>query len=77
MNNVLTVLAMNAELLVTNPSAEEIPGLAGEILQASDRIAATVKRLRNVTDMKSVAYLGDKKMLDLSSTPPKPANGEG
>jgi len=26
-----------------------------------------VKRLRHVTDLKSVDYLGDKKMLDLSS----------
>lgn len=69
MNNVLTSLAMNAELLATDASPEEIPALAGEILLASNRIAATVKRLRNVADMKSVAYMGDKKMLDLSSSP--------
>jgi PAS domain S-box-containing protein len=77
LNNVLTVLAMNAELLASDASPEEIPGLAAEILQASTRIAATVKRLRNVADMKSVAYMGDKKMLDLSSTPPKPKKGGG
>ena len=77
LNNVLTVLAMNAELLATDASPEEIPGLAAEILQASTRIAATVKRLRNVADMKSVAYMGDKKMLDLSSTPPKPKKPGG
>ena len=71
MNNVLTVLAMNAELLATNASPEEIPEVAAEILLASNRIAETVKRLRHVADLKSVAYMGDKKMLDLSSKPPK------
>jgi PAS domain S-box-containing protein len=75
MNNVLTVLAMNAELLATNASQEEVPEVAAEILMASNRIAATVKRLRNVADMKSVEYLGDRKMLDLSSGPAKPING--
>jgi len=77
MNNVLTVLAMNAELLATDASPEEIPGVAAEILVASKRIAETVKRLRHVADLKSVAYMGDKKMLDLSSQPPKAANGGG
>jgi PAS domain S-box-containing protein len=75
MNNVLTVLAMNAELLATNASQEEVPEVAAEILMASNRIAATVKRLRNVADMKSVEYLGDRKMLDLSSGPAKPIDG--
>jgi PAS domain S-box-containing protein len=77
MNNVLTVLAMNAELLATDASPEEIPQVAAEILLASNRIAETVKRLRHVTDLKSVAYMGDKKMLDLSSKPPKPTSGGG
>lgn len=76
MNNVLTVLAMNAELLATDASPEEIPGLAAEILVASRRITDTMKRLRNVADMKSVAYLGDKKMLDLSSTSTEPDDGD-
>lgn len=71
MNNVLTVLAMNAELLATNASPEEVPEVAAEILLASNRIAETVKRLRYVADLKSVAYMGDKKMLDLSSNPTK------
>jgi nitrogen-specific signal transduction histidine kinase len=66
-NNVLTVLTMNAELLALDASPEEIPALAAEVLAASNRIAAIVKRLRNVGDLKSVDYLGDKKMLDLSS----------
>jgi PAS domain S-box-containing protein len=77
MNNVLTVLAMNAELLATDASPDEIPAVAAEILQASNRIAETVKRLRHVADLKSVAYLGDKKMLDLSSKQPKATNGGG
>jgi PAS domain S-box-containing protein len=69
MNNVLTALTMNAELLAHDASPEEIPALAAEVLSASNRIAAIVKRLRNVADLKSVDYLGDKKMLDLSSGP--------
>lgn len=71
LNNALTVLAMNAELLATDASPDEIPVVAAAILVASNRIAETVKRLRNVADLKSVAYMGDKKMLDLSSKPTK------
>src|ERR1700687_451823 len=70
-NNVLTVLTMNAELLAQGAPPEEIPALAREVLSASNRIADIVKRLRNVADLKSVDYLGDKKMLDLSSGPHK------
>lgn len=66
MNNVLTALTMNAELLANDASPEEIPGIAAEILSASSRIAATVQRLRDVTDPKSVQYLGATKMLDIS-----------
>jgi two-component system NtrC family sensor kinase len=69
MNNVLTVLVMNAELLAHDATPEEMPGIASEILSASGRIAATVQRLRNVADLKSVDYLGEKKMLDLSTRP--------
>jgi PAS domain S-box-containing protein len=75
MNNVLTVLTMNAELLVADASPEEVPAVAAEILSASNRISATVKRLRNVSDMKSVAYMGEKKMLDLFS--PSKSSNEG
>jgi signal transduction histidine kinase len=67
LNNVVTVLIMNAELLAQEASLEEIPEIAGEILSASQRIALTVKRLRNVTEPRTVEYLGEKKMLDLSS----------
>jgi PAS domain S-box-containing protein len=70
MNNELTVLMMNAELLADNPSPEEIPEIAAEILSAAGSIAATVQRLRKLGVPKSVEYLGDDKMLDLS---PKPA----
>ncbi|MDQ6690989.1 MAG: PAS domain S-box protein [Gemmatimonadota bacterium] len=75
MNNVLTALTMNAELLANDATAEEIPDVAAEILSASSRIAAIVQRLRQVTDLKSVDYLGDKKMLDLSTTSSKQSTG--
>jgi PAS domain S-box-containing protein len=67
MNNVLTVLLMNAELLAQEATAEEIPGIASEILAASTRIAATVQRLRDAANLKSVTYLGERKMIDLSA----------
>jgi len=70
-NNVLTALTMNAELLATDASPDEIPSLAAEVLAATNRIGGIVKRLRNVADLRSVDYLGDKKMLDLSSGPHK------
>jgi PAS domain S-box-containing protein len=68
LNNVLTVLMMNAELLSHEANPNEIPGIAAEILSASSRIAGTVQRLRNVVDPKFVDYLGEKKMIDLSPT---------
>ncbi|HEX9221227.1 MAG TPA: PAS domain S-box protein [Gemmatimonadaceae bacterium] len=71
MNNVLTALIMNAELLAHDASAEEIPEIAGEILSAANRISATVQRLRQVSDPRSIEYLGEEKMLDLSPTPVK------
>ncbi len=73
MNNVLTVLLMNAELLAHEATAEEIPGIASEILAASSRIAATVQRLRDAANLKSVNYLGERKMLDLSAGTGRPA----
>jgi PAS domain S-box-containing protein len=72
MNNVLTALTMNAELLANEASPGEIPTLAAEVLSASNRIAAIVQRLRRAADMKSVEYLGDKRMLDLSSPSHEP-----
>jgi PAS domain S-box-containing protein len=67
MNNALTVLTMNAELLAQDPTTKEIPDIAAEILSASNRISATVQRLTTIADPKSVDYVGDKKMLDLFS----------
>jgi len=77
MNNVLTVLVMNAELLAQNATAEEVPGIASEILSASNRIAAIVHRLRDASGLKSVDYLGDNKMLDLSASTTKRLSGLG
>jgi PAS domain S-box-containing protein len=67
MNNVLTVLMMNAELLAEGPTPEETPAIVSEILSATNRIAATVRRLGDARDLKSVDYLGETKMLDLSA----------
>jgi PAS domain S-box-containing protein len=66
LNNALTVLTMNAELLAGKLLPEELPEIAGEILSASNRIAGTVQRLRDASDMRTVEYLGNKRMLDLS-----------
>lgn len=71
MNNVLTVLTMNAELLASGATPEEIPELANEVLEASKRIASTVQRLRNVIDTPSIDYLGKNKMLDIAKPPTK------
>jgi len=70
MNNVLTVLMMNSELLAEGASPEEMPEIASEILSASNKIAATVQRLRRLGVPDSVAYLGEIKMIDLSANPP-------
>jgi len=70
MNNVLTVLVMNAELLAHDAAPEEASGIAAEILAASNKIAATVQRLRDVSALKTVNYIGETKMLDLSATTP-------
>jgi PAS domain S-box-containing protein len=77
MNNVLTVLMMNAELLAHDASVEEIPGITAEILSASSRIAAIVQRLRNLADTKSVDYLGERKMIDLSAGTAKQTSMKG
>src|SRR6266496_71582 len=69
LNNVLTALVMNAELLAHDVPTDEIPEIASEILAASNRIAATVKRLRKMGEPKTVDYLGERKMLDLSAKP--------
>lgn len=77
MNNVLTVLMMNAQLLTEGASPEEIPEIASAILSASSRIAATVQRLRELGIPESVEYLGEGKMLDLSPKPPRKPSKRG
>jgi PAS domain S-box-containing protein len=69
MNNVLTVLMMNAELLAHDATPQEIPEIAEEILGAATRIAAVVQKLRQASEPRSVEYLGKEKMLDLSEEP--------
>jgi PAS domain S-box-containing protein len=76
MNNVLTVLMMNAELLAHDSTPEDIPEIAEEILRASSRIAAVVQKLRQASDPRSVDYLGREKMLDLSDEPKAKRNRE-
>ena len=77
MNNVLTVLTMNAELLAHDATPEEIPEIAAEILDASNRIAGVVQRLRNVSNPQSIKYIGEEKMLDLSTPTPGKRSSSG
>ena len=68
MNNALTILMMNAELLAGGEAgSEEVRHLASEVLAAAKRIEATVEGLGRLADPKSIDYVGEKKMLDLSS----------
>ncbi len=67
LNNVLTILMMNAELLAGDARPEEVKHLAGEVLSSAKRIGTTVAGLRQLADPKTVDYVGEKKMLDLSS----------
>jgi PAS domain S-box-containing protein len=69
MNNILTVLMMNAELLAHDATPEDIPEIAEEILRAANRIAVVVQKLRQASEPRSVEYLGGEKMLDLSDEP--------
>ena len=71
LNNVLTALVMNAELLANDAALDEIPETAAEIISASNRIASTVSRLQQLGEPESVDYLGEKKMLDLSPKAPR------
>jgi PAS domain S-box-containing protein len=67
MNNALTVLMLNAELLAHDVKQDELQEISREILAASASIATTVQRLRQLGDPQSVDYLGQTKMLDLST----------
>jgi len=66
-NNALTVLMLNAELLEKDTNPEELPEISHEILAATASIAGIVHRLRQLGDLTTVDYLGATKMLDLSS----------
>lgn len=68
MNNALTILMMNAELLAAGEAGrDEVRHLASEVLAAAKRIEATIEGLGRLADPKSIDYVGAKKMLDLSS----------
>jgi PAS domain S-box-containing protein len=67
LNNALTILMMNAEVLASDARPEEVKHLAGEVLISAKRIGTTVAGLRQLADPKTVDYVGEKKMLDLSS----------
>jgi PAS domain S-box-containing protein len=66
MNNSLTALMMNAELLATDASPEEVREITSAILSASQKIAATVQRLQQLGEPESIEYMGETRMLDLS-----------
>ena len=64
-NNPLTTLIMNAELLEESGS-KDVADVTAEIQSAARRIAAVVKRLVKVGNHRSIAYVGKRRMLDLS-----------
>lgn len=71
MNNSLTALMMNAELLATGASPGEVDEITSAILTASQKIAGTVQRLRELGEPESVEYIGEMRMVDLSGKPQK------
>ncbi len=77
LNNVLTILMMNAELLAGDARPDEVKHLASEVLTSAKRIGTTVAGLRQLADPKTVDYVGEKKMLDLSSLNPGKARPGG
>jgi PAS domain S-box-containing protein len=68
--NTLTPLMVNTQLIVEQSGASEITDSAHVILKAARRIAFTLRRLRGLKDLHSVAYLGDARMLDLRTIAP-------
>jgi NO-binding membrane sensor protein with MHYT domain len=65
-NNPLTTLMMNTELLEEAEPGEAAESIA-QIRIAANRIAGVVQRLANVHTPRSVKYIGESRMLDLSS----------
>lgn len=72
--NTLTPLMVNTQLIVEQSAAGEIADSANVILKAARRIAFTLRRLRGLNDLHSVAYLGDARMLDLRTIAPPRAD---
>ena len=74
--NTLTPLMVNTQMIVEQSGAAgEITDSAHVILKAARRIAFTLRRLRGLKDLHSVAYLGDARMLDLRTIAP-PTKGD-
>ena len=65
-NNPLTTLLINAELL-ESADADEASQSIAEIRNAARRIARVIERLATTGRPRSIAYLGKSRMLDLSS----------
>jgi NO-binding membrane sensor protein with MHYT domain len=69
-NNPLTALMMNLEVL-QEEAPDHAPDAVSEIQRAAHRIADAVKRLTSTDHARSVAYLGESRMLDLSPEEPE------
>jgi signal transduction histidine kinase len=67
-NNPLTALLVNVEFLEAGDKDQALE--IAEIQVAALRIAAVIKRLVSVANARSVAYLGESRMLDLSPEQP-------
>lgn len=68
--NTLTPLMVNTQLIVEHSIAGEIRDSAHVIFNAARRIAFTLRRLRGLKELQSVAYLGESRMLDLRTVAP-------
>jgi len=68
--NTLTPLMVNTQLIVEQSAAGEICDSAHVIFNAARRIAFTLRRLRGLAQLQSVAYLGQARMLDLRTVAP-------
>jgi len=64
-NNPLTALIMNAELL-EDVDARGAGEVIAEIRNSARRIAAVIDRLKGAIDPRSVTYVGKRRMIDLS-----------
>jgi PAS domain S-box-containing protein len=68
--NTLTPLMVNTQLIVEHSIPGEIRDSAHVIFNAARRIAFTLRRLRGLKELQSVAYLGESRMLDLRTVAP-------